>query len=58
MLLAGLVNLSRDSVLVVHSAEELTKKELFGVKQVVSRGVVCKHVHKTIPVPTVLTLHH
>lgn len=45
MVLAGLVNMSRDSVLVVHSAEELSKKELFGVKQVVSRGVVCKHVH-------------
>jgi hypothetical protein len=37
---AGLLNLSRDSVLVIHSAEELSKKEVFGVKQVVSRGVM------------------
>ncbi len=40
---AGLVNLSRDSVLLIHSAEELSKKELFGLKQVVSRGVMCKY---------------
>lgn len=37
---AGLVNVSRDSVLMIQSAEELSKKEVFGLKQVVSRGAM------------------